>query len=98
MVEPTGGEIRRGDSFSLGACGRDDDPAVTRGELASTLLEALDQLAHAFDLAVPGQTRIELTFQDGRFEAAWLHRRVARKQLGEFEPVFRATSSASGSE
>jgi hypothetical protein len=69
MDEPTGGEIRRGDSFQVGREGMD-----------ATTLELTEELCRRFQLAV-GLANVKLNFQNGRFEHAWLERRVQKAQL-----------------
>jgi hypothetical protein len=95
MDDPTGGEIRRGDSYGVGPRKDDEtDRPLTRADIAPTVLASIEQLAQGFDL-VRGRAILKVVFDEGRFEVAWLERRVTLKSLAEFEPVFReATASA----
>jgi hypothetical protein len=72
----------------------DGDRALTRADVAPTVLASIEQLARGFDL-VRGRSRIELQFEDGLFETGWLHHRLTLKQLEEFEPVFREAEVSS---
>jgi hypothetical protein len=75
MDEPTGGEIRRGDSYRVGPEGMD-----------RTMLELTEELCRRFQVD-EGIGIIELSFQGGHFEHAWLKRRVQKAQLADaFEP------------
>jgi hypothetical protein len=70
MDEPTDREaIRRGDSFQVGREGMD-----------ATTLELTEELCRRFQLEV-GLANVKLNFQHGRFEHAWLERRVQKAQL-----------------
>jgi hypothetical protein len=84
--ELTGGEVRRGDSYSVGPRKDEQDRPLTRADIAPTVLASIEQLARGFDL-VRGRSLIELQFEDGLFETGWIKRRLQVKQLGEFEPV-----------
>lgn len=75
MEEPTGGEIRRGDSYRVGPEGMD-----------RTALELTEELCRRFQLDV-GPGIVELSFHNGRFEHAWLKRRLQKAQLADaYEP------------
>jgi hypothetical protein len=63
MDEPTGGEIRRGDSFR-----------VERGELPALTVKMIEDLAARLR-ASEGHWRIELDLQDGAFQVGWRHDR-----------------------
>jgi hypothetical protein len=71
MDEPIGGEIRRGDSFQVGREGMD-----------GTTLELTEELCRRFQLGA-GLANVKLNFHDGRFEHAWLERRVQKAQLAD---------------
>ena len=71
MDEPTGGEIRRSDSFRVGPEGMD-----------RTTLELAEELCRRFQLQV-GLANVKLNFHNGQFEHAWLERRVQKAQLAD---------------
>lgn len=79
MDEPTGGEIRRGDSYRVGPEGMD-----------RTMLELTEELCRRFEVD-EGIGIVELTFQRGRFEHAWLKRRVQKAQLADADEPSRQT-------
>jgi hypothetical protein len=73
MDEPTGGEIRRGDSYRVGPEGMD-----------RTTLELTEELCRRFQLE-DGPAVVEVNFQRGHFEFAWLKRRLQKAQLADAE-------------
>jgi hypothetical protein len=88
--ERTGDEIRRGDAFNVASKPKDDGSGpVARNDVAPATLKALELVAHGFDLQA-GRAKVEITYEAGRFEVAWITRRLTLKSLTEFEPVFRA--------
>jgi hypothetical protein len=93
MDEPTPEAIRRGDEFSVASTTRDEEPQpVTRAEVAPVTLGALELVAHGFDLTT-GRAKIEITYDAGLFEVAWITRRLTLKSLSEFEPVFKEAAA-----
>jgi hypothetical protein len=75
MDEPSGAEIRRGDSFRVGPEGMD-----------RTTLELTEELCRRFQLE-GGKTRLELEFVNGSLDVAWRHERVQLGRLAEaYEP------------
>jgi hypothetical protein len=75
MDEPTGGEIRRGDSFRVGPDSMD-----------TTTVELAEELCRRFQLEA-GKTRLELEFVNGSLDVAWRHERVQLGRLAEaYEP------------
>jgi hypothetical protein len=79
MDEPTGGEIRRGDSYRVGAYRVD-----------RSTLELAEELGRRFKVD-EGIGIVELTFQRGRFEHAWLKSRVQKAQLADADKPSRQT-------
>jgi hypothetical protein len=79
MDEPTGREIRRGDSYRVGAYRVD-----------RSTLELAEELGRRFKVD-EGIGIVELTFQRGRFEHAWLKRRVQKAQLADADKPSRQT-------
>jgi hypothetical protein len=73
MDEPTGGKIRRGDSYRVGP------ERVDR-----STLELAEELGRRFKVD-EGIGIAELSFHGGRFEHAWLKRRVQKAQLDDAE-------------
>ena len=69
--EPTGGEIRRGDSFRVGP------ERVDR-----STLELIEELGRRLKVD-EGIGIVELSLHGGRFEHAWLKRRVQKAQLDD---------------
>jgi hypothetical protein len=75
MDEPTGGEIRRGDSYRVGPDSMDP-----------TTLQLAEELCRRFKLDA-GLARLELDFLNGAFQYAWRHERVQLARLAEaYEP------------
>jgi hypothetical protein len=92
MDETAGEAIRRGDAFSVASRAKGEEPQkVARADVAPVTLAALELIAHGFDLAT-GRAKIEITYEGGLFEVAWITRRLTLKGLSEFEPVFREAS------
>jgi len=73
MEEPIGGEIRRGDSFRVGP-----------ERMDRTTLELAEELGRRFKVD-EGIGIVEMSFQGGRFEHAWLKRRVQKAQLADVD-------------
>ena len=73
MDEPTGGEVRRRDSFRVGS-----------ERVDSSTLELAEELGRRFKVD-EGIGIVELSFHSGRFEHAWLKRRVQKTQLADAE-------------
>jgi hypothetical protein len=71
MDEPMGGEIRRGDSYRVSA-----------ERLDGTTLELAEELSRRFQIDA-GLGSVELSFQNGRFEYAWVKRRVQKAELAD---------------
>jgi hypothetical protein len=71
MDEPTGGEIRRGDSYRVGA-----------DRVDRSTLELAEELGRRFKVD-KGIGIVELSFHGGHFEHAWLKRRVQKAQLAD---------------
>jgi len=71
MDEPTGGEIRRGDSYRVGA-----------DRVDRSTLELAEELGRRFKVN-EGIGIVELSFHGGHFEHAWLKRRVQKAQLAD---------------
>src|SRR5436190_23549103 len=87
MDEPTGGEIRRGDSFRVGPEGMDH-----------TTVELTEELCRRFQLEV-GLANVKLNFHNGRFEHAWLERRVQKaRSPTSMSPECEATCAYAGCE
>lgn len=73
MDEPTGGEIRRGDSYRVGP-----------DKVDSSTLELAQELGRRFKVD-EGIGIVELSFHGGHFQHAWLKRRVQKAQLDDAE-------------
>jgi hypothetical protein len=71
MDEPSGDAIRRADSYRVGSF-----------RLDGTTLELAEELARRLQTD-EGLSSVELNFQDGRFEYAWVKRRVRKQGLPE---------------
>ncbi len=80
MDEPTGGEIRRGDSYRVGT-----------GDIDASTLELAEELGRRFKVDHDRAT-VELNFHNGRFGFAWLKRRVQIGQLPEAHEPRRPAS------
>ncbi len=75
MDERTGGDaIQCGNEYRVGPMGADRVDATT--------LELAEKLCRRFQLEV-GPGIVELSFHNGRFEHAWLKRRVQKAQLAD---------------
>jgi hypothetical protein len=64
-----------------------DAKSVELADLPPTTVALLELVARGFDLT-SGPAVVELTFQDGGFQFAWLRRRVRLSDLREFDAVF----------
>ncbi len=73
MDEPTGDAIRRGDSYRVGP-----------DRVDRSTLELAEELGRRFKVGA-GIANVDLRFHDGRFQFAWLKRRVQKGQLADAE-------------